>query len=151
MVTSSKEAAHTPLVIVHRKTFAPTDNPLNAEVAEPGTAIVPVPEINVQVPVPVKGTFPANVADEEQIVWSGPALDVVGTGSTFMVTWSEEDGQDPLEIIQRKVFIPVLNPFTGEVGEFEFEMIPVPATNVHTPVPIAGLFPANTAEAEQTV
>jgi hypothetical protein len=57
-----------PLEIVHLNTFAPTDNPFTVEVAEAGVAIIPVPEINVQNPLPVTGTFPAKVEFEVQTV-----------------------------------------------------------------------------------
>jgi hypothetical protein len=48
--------------MVQRKVaLVPTDTPLTAEDAEPGLAIVAVPLITVQVPVPEVGTFPARV------------------------------------------------------------------------------------------
>lgn len=52
------------------------------KVGDDGT---PVPEINVQKPVPVVGVFPAKADDDEQIVWSVPALATVGIGSTLIV------------------------------------------------------------------
>ena len=68
IVTLSKEEGQVPFEIVQRKTFAPTDKPVTDDVAEEGTAIVPVPEINVQAPLPMAGIFPAKTDDEEQTV-----------------------------------------------------------------------------------
>ena len=66
MVTSSNEGGHVPLLIVQRKTFAPTDKPLIVEVGDAGETMVPVPEMRVHVPVPTEGVFPANEVEEEQ-------------------------------------------------------------------------------------
>ena len=68
IVTSSNVGAQTPLEMVQRKIFAPTDKPVTVEFDVAGAVITPVPEISVHVPVPTTGTFPANVAEEEQIV-----------------------------------------------------------------------------------
>ena len=68
IVTSSKDGGQVPFVIVHRKTFAPTLNPVTPELGELGEPIVPVPEISVHVPVPVDGVFPASVVDPAQSV-----------------------------------------------------------------------------------
>ena len=68
MVTWSDVEGHVPFEIVHCKTFVPTDKLVTADVADNGAEIIPVPEITVQNPLPVAGTFPANVEDEEQIV-----------------------------------------------------------------------------------
>ena len=39
--------------------------------------------------------------------------------------------------------MPKLNPVTPEVGEVGVVIVPVPAINVHNPVPTPGAFPAN--------
>ena len=67
------------------------------------------------------------------------------------MTWSEEDGQVPFEMVQRKIFGPALSPFTGDEGDAALVIVPVPEINVHAPVPIAGVFPANKDEGEQIV
>ena len=68
MITSSKDGAHEPLLIVQRKVFAPTPIPVNPEVGDVGEVIVAAPEIKVHKPVPVVGEFPASVAVVAQIV-----------------------------------------------------------------------------------
>ena len=68
MITSSKEGVQEPLEIVHRKVFAPTPIAVKPEVGDVGVVIVAVPEINVHIPVPVVGVFPASVAVVAQIV-----------------------------------------------------------------------------------
>ena len=67
-----------------------------------------------------------------------------------MVTRSLEFGQVPFEVVQRKTFGPKLNPLTAELFRAGFVIVPVPETSDQLPVPIAGLFPASVAVAEQT-
>ena len=63
MITSSVEAAHAPLLIVHLSVaLAPTVKPVKPLVAEAGVVIVAAPAVTVHKPVPVTGTLPANVA-----------------------------------------------------------------------------------------
>ena len=54
-----------------------------------------------------------------------------------------EAGQVPLLIVHINVFVPTLRPVTPEVGEDGELIVPVPATNVHNPVPTKGVLPAN--------
>ena len=68
-----------------------------------------------------------------------------------MVTSSKEEGHIPFEIVQRKTFAPIDNPFTADVGDDGVTIAPVPEINVHNPVPITGLFPANELDEEQIV
>ena len=149
MVTWSLEAGHVPFEMVHWKTFAPTDKPVTADVGEFKFVIVPVPEIRVHAPVPVVGIFPANVVDEEQLVWSGPAVDVVGLEYTMIVTSSKETGHVPFEVVQRKTFAPTLKPFTFDVADDGETIVPVPEIKVHVPDPIEGMFPASVTMEEQ--
>ena len=86
IITSSVLGVQGALEIVHLKVFAPTPNPVSPEVGEEGVVIVPEPAINVQVPVPTAGVFPANVAvvTPQAGVWSVPAAATVG--GAFTVT-----------------------------------------------------------------
>ena len=72
-----------------------------------GVVIVPPagPEIFVHVPVPVIGVLPAMVTDVvvEQMVWSGPAFDVVGVPLRVMFTWSVEAVHGLLVIVHWNV------------------------------------------------
>ena len=146
MITSSIDGGHVPLEIVQRNTFAPTPRPVTGVEGEDGDEIMPVPEISVQVPVPVTGEFPAMVVVEMHRLWSGPAAAVVGTGSRVIVTSSKDGGQVPFEIVQRNTFAPTLNPVTPELGEFGDEIVPVPEISVHVPVPVDGMFPASVVD-----
>lgn len=65
---SSKDGAHVPFEMVHRKVFTPMLKPVTPEVGDEGVVTVPEPAITVQVPVPTVGVFPASVAVEAQIV-----------------------------------------------------------------------------------
>ena len=67
-----------PLVIVQVKVFTPVVNPVTPELGSIGFVTVPVPAVTVHAPVPTVGVFAARVAVGLQIVWSMPALLVVG-------------------------------------------------------------------------
>ena len=69
------------------------------ELGNAGLEIVPAPLINVQVPVPVKAVFPANVAVVPQTVWLGPAAATVGGVTPDMVTWLDVGGQGGFVIV----------------------------------------------------
>lgn len=131
--------------------FTPTDNPVTPDVGDDGVVTVALPAITVQIPVPTRGVFAASVAVVEQIVWSGPAAEIVATGSTVMVTLSADGGQVPFEIVQTNVFVPTLNPLTPGVAEVVDVRVPVPAVIVHIPDPIIGMFPFKTEAVEQIV
>ena len=57
-----------PLLIVQTKVFTPVVIPVTPDVGLVGVVTVPVPAVTVQSPVPIAGTFAANVAIAEQIV-----------------------------------------------------------------------------------
>ena len=78
MVILSNDAAQTPLEIVQLKILFPTERPDTPDVGEVALLKVPVPEMTVQIPEPIKGAFPFNAATVLQIVWSVPAVAVVG-------------------------------------------------------------------------
>jgi hypothetical protein len=61
IVTEESEGAQTPLYIVHSKTLLPTDKPVTPVVGDVVDANTPVPEITVQLPVPMEGVFPVTV------------------------------------------------------------------------------------------
>ena len=66
-----------------------------------------------------------------------------------IITSSVEGVQGALEIVHRKVAVPgtakpgTAKPVTPEVGEEGVVMVAVPETTDHTPVPTAGVLPAN--------
>ena len=59
-----------------------------------------------------------------------------------MVTFAEEDAQGGLLVVQAKTFAPTPNPVIVVLFKVGVVIVPLPETNVHKPVPIAGLFPA---------
>ena len=69
IATVDADAGHTPLLIVHRKTFTPTPNAVIPVVSKVGVVIVPAPDTNVQLPVPTAGVFPFKLIIVAQIVW----------------------------------------------------------------------------------
>ena len=142
------------LEMVQRKTFAPTPNPVTPELAALAELIVPVPETNVQFPVPTVGVFPSRVAVVAQTIWSAPVLAMLGVSVLVMVILSileEELTQGELEIVQLNTFAPTPNPVTPEVGELEVVIVPAPETSVQAPVPTDGVLPARVAVVAHTV
>lgn len=113
--------------------------------------MIPVPEITIHIPVPTAGVLAANEEEEEQIVWSGPASAVVGSGSLKIVTWSTDAGQVPLEIVHWKIFEPELIPVIEVVADPGETITPVPENKVHTPLPVTGMFALSEDEVAQIV
>lgn len=68
------------LVIVHLKIFVPIARPVTVVPGESEFVIIPVPETNVQAPVPTAGKFPFKVVvgEDTQSVWFDPAFAIVG-------------------------------------------------------------------------
>ena len=62
MIISSEEEVQGAFAIVQRKVFAPMPRFVTVEVGLEGVVIVPLPLINVHVPVPIEGVFPARLA-----------------------------------------------------------------------------------------
>jgi hypothetical protein len=62
MVIVSRDGGQEAFVIVQTNVFVPTDNPVTADVGEPGVVTVADPAITVHAPVPTVGGFAANVA-----------------------------------------------------------------------------------------
>lgn len=148
IVIISEEARHEPLEIVHCKTAeAPIISPVTSDVGEDGVVIVAVPEITVQLPVPVTGVFPARIVVVKlHKFWSGPASAAVTGSPTVIIMSSKEGGQELLDIVQRRVDeAPMVNPVTPDVGDDGVVTVAVPAITVHVPVPETGVFAANVA------
>ena len=151
MVIASVLGGQVPFVIVHTNVFTPVVNPVTPDVGLVGVVTTPVPAVTVHAPVPTVGVFAAKVAVAEHIVWSGPAAETVGNWSTLMVIASVLGGQVPLVIVHTRVFTPVVNPVTPELGLVGMVTTPVPAVTVHAPVPTVGALAAKVAVAEHIV
>ena len=140
-----------PLVIVQTNVFTPVVKPVTPLVGLVGVVTAPVPAVTVQSPVPTVAALAASVAVGEQIVWSGPAADVVGSWSTLMVMASVLGVQVPFVIVHTNVLTPVVKPVTPELGSVGSVTVAVPVLNVQIPVPTIGVFAANVAFGEQMV
>ena len=151
MVMASALGVQVPLLIVQVKVFTPVVKPVTPLVGLVGVVTAPVPAVTVQSPVPTVGALAASVAVGLQMVWSAPAAATVGNWSTLMVMASVLGGQVPFVIVHTKVFTPVVNPVTPEVGLFGAVTVAVPAVTVQAPVPTVGVFAANVAVGEQIV
>ena len=137
MLISETEGEHGELEIVHLKTFIPNPNPVMFVVGESEFVMMPVPEINDQVPTPTVALLAAItvVGVEIQMVWLGPAFAIEGAGLTVILISETEGEHGELVISHLKTFIPNPNPVMFVVGESEFVMIPVPEINDQVPTP----------------
>ena len=68
-----------------------------------------------------------------------------------MVILSELGVQVPFVMVQVKVFTPVVNPVTPELGSVGLVTVAVPAVTVHAPLPTTGVFAAKVAVGAQMV
>lgn len=140
------------LLILQRKVFVPSANPVIVVVGLFGETIVPAPAITLQTPVPAVGVLAAIVADEvTQTVWSGPAAAIEGTAFVIIVMFETEEAQGGLLMDHVSTVIPGVNPVTVVFRTNGFVIVPEPETKTHIPVPLAGLFPFNVAVAVPVV
>ena len=131
---------HGPLLTDHRKMLSPTARPVICVVDEFGDTMVPVPLINVHVPVAggIK-LLPLSVAVSVGVhsSWFGPAL-ATGLASlnTVIDTTSCVTGlaHGPLVSVHRKVSTPTDSPETTVPGLLAFTNVPVPFTTDQWPV-----------------
>lgn len=107
--------------------------------------IAPEPEINVQLPVPIAGTFAAIVAELAQTDCVGPALDAVGFGVLIMATVDVEGGHTPLLIVHAKMLVPVAIPVKPVFVNVGVVIVAAPETKLQVPIPITGVFPFSVA------
>ena len=149
MVISSKTLPQAPPGMVQRNTFGPTESPVTLVFPKEAFAKVPVPQTTLQDP-PVAAVA-AKVVELLQIVWSIPALGVIGFASTSMLTSSKEGVQTPFEIVHLKVLGPVDNPETEVFARFALAKVPVPEMTVHKPFPTVGAFPSSVVTVAQMV
>ena len=76
---------------------------------------------------------------------------VVGSSLLVIITSSILGAHGTLDIVHLNVFAPTPNPVIPEVGLPGVVIVPVPLTNVHTPVPTVGVLPASVAVVAQIV
>jgi hypothetical protein len=111
MATSLVEAAHGLLLIVQRSVYVP-DPPAWVKVAVGEVVLLNwasevegLPASMLQAPVPTPGALAANVTEGvvTQMVWSGPAFEVVGEAVTLITISSCVDAQGARLVVQRRV------------------------------------------------
>ncbi|HEY6190915.1 MAG TPA: hypothetical protein VI215_01165, partial [Bacteroidota bacterium] len=151
ITTVSLDGGQLALLIVQTNAFTPTERAVTPEVGSPGVVTIALPVMTVHAPVPTNAVLPAREVVVEQTVSSAPAFAVVGDASRVIVTLSLEEGQDPLEIVQTKVFAPTERAVTPEVGLPGVVTLALPVITVHAPVPMVGVLPASVVVVEQTV
>lgn len=150
IITSSVELGHTPLLTVH-KNWADVgiDNPVTPEIGTVGLVTVAVLLKTVHTPLPAVGTLAESAAVVVlQSVWSSPELAVVGA-SIVIITSSVVLPQEPFVILHRNVVLDgTAKPVIVVFGLVLSEILAVPLTTVHKPLPTVAVFPDNKAVAE---
>lgn len=73
ITTVSGEFGHVPNAVVQTKVLTPFVKPVTSELLMVLVITEPPPLTTVQIPNPIVGVFPLNIAVEVQIVWSMPA------------------------------------------------------------------------------
>ena len=136
-------------VIVHSNILSPMLKPVTFDIGFNGSIKLPVPLISDQLPFPIKGIFPDKVASFLHIIWSTPAIAVVGEFSLEIINVLLLVAQ-LFEIVQTNLLIPSSKFVTSEVGECRSVMVPLPLNIVQVPIPSIGKFPSKKVEDEQT-
>jgi hypothetical protein len=149
MSTVSVEDTQVPLDTVHFKVAVlPGTSAVMAEVAEFCAAMVAVPEITDQVPVPVTtGVAVIAVLVTLHNILSVPALAVSGRLNTVITTVSSVGAHPPSLMVHFKVAeAPGVSPVMVVTGSLLLAKVTtVPEILVQVPVPEGGVFPASVA------
>lgn len=132
----------------------PVEKAVKVAVGEVELVIVPLPDSKLQVVAPIEA-LPESIAVPElmQIVWFGPAVAVVGAGSTCTITVALLLGPPHgLLKVQARILVPVANPNTVVVGLKIFVIVPLPVENDQLPTPTGAVaFSVTLGELAQTV
>jgi len=149
IVTSSDDAVHGELLIVHLSTYVVPAVPLKVLVALVGVVMLPpVPDTMLQAPVPIVGVLPASVVLVSPHigapVWSDPALAVVGFCWKVIVTSSVDAVHGGLLMVHLSTYVVPAVPVKALVALVGVVMLPpAPDTMLQAPVPIVGVLPAS--------
>ena len=125
--------------------------PLKAEVGLEGVVTVPpTPVTMLQAPVPTVGVFAASVAEVPQMLWSGPAFEVVGLARNIIMTSSVEATQGKFEMVHLNVYVLPATPVNPDVGLAGVVTVPpAPVTMLQAPEPRVGVLAAKVADVPQ--
>ena len=124
---------------------------VTSEAASLGSAIIPLPETRLQLPVPIVGTTAPRLALSAQTSWFAPAFEGVGAAMRVIATVSAEIQIPPLVIFHSKRLVPIAIPLTLLVGEEGLATVPLPEMGVQAPVPTAGIFASSAVFSKQMV
>jgi hypothetical protein len=142
ILTSSKVLPQLAVEIVHLNIFIP------AEILETLVELletlekVPFPEITLQLPTPIVGMFEFNWVKFEQICWSVPAFDALGSSNTCTNSVSDVFGQIlPDDMVYTNILLPTCKLLALQVAEFILSKLEPPAITCQEPEPTVGILP----------
>jgi hypothetical protein len=135
---------HTPLEIVHSKTFNPVLKLWALLEGEVRLSMFAEPLCTVHKPVPTEGELAASVVFGKVIqrFWAGPATEASGRSSTCMLMVAELE-QPPLLMVHSRIFMPMLRLVTVLFSWLIFVTVPLPAIIDQVPMPRVGVLPVN--------
>ena len=125
------DGGHTPLRIVHKKLFAPGDNPVTVAAGLFEFVIDAPPVSTFHCPVPTTGAFAEKVKVVEQTVAEVPAEAIEGSASRIMVMLAEPGVQTPFETVHTKTLLPVLSPLATTSVEDGKLRVAAPEATLH--------------------
>jgi hypothetical protein len=151
IATVDEDAAHTPFVIDHTKTFVPTFRLFAVEEFDELFTTDADPASTDQLPTPTTGAFAESVAAVAHTVRFWPALATVGTWSRWIATVEVDAGHTPFVIDHSKTFVPTLRLLAVEEFAELFATDADPASTDQVPIPRTGVFAKSVAVVAHTV
>ena len=138
VITTVSVLIHPLLLTFHVNTLAPLPSPVTTVLLKFISTNNAAPLLTDQYPDPEEGSVASISEVFSQITWSTPASK---SNWLFVILTSSEVLHIPFEIVQRKIFSPLLKPLTTVFGSFALSNDAAPTTTVHKPIPTAGVLP----------
>jgi hypothetical protein len=151
IATVDEDAAHTPFVTDHTKTFVPTFRLFAVEELNELVDTDADPASTDQLPIPTTGAFAESVTAVAQTVRFWPALATLGSWSRWIATVDEDAAHAPFVIDHTKTFVPTFRLFAVEELDELVATDADPASTDQLPAPTRGEFADSVTAVAHTV